>query len=350
MPNVIKTLTYRCTLACAVVLASLNCRVHAQGGSGSMAARLLEASGDNYVAARAAAVSMSKASFEPVSFELRSGGPASKGTIIAAAIAVRRSTPAVADEFDTHLSQSIQQPSTDTRSGKPKYNAWWPKDRFELDPLVLEVIVKRLAPDPLRHQFMEGLARPNPANLKPILAILDSDGLPYAGVLVDACAGKIELEDSITPAIVDLHKKWRSTGVVSSGGIFALSRIGREPQLAALLSVRDFERLRAEAQGASPWSDDNARKDYEGALMALDHSKAELESARSTGSGANSVSRAERVVENASQRASDLRTKCHIRELWVELEAQIAALESRLANDVGGGAAPSGDPLGSKPR
>ena len=45
MPNVIKTLTYRCTLACAVVLASLNCRVHAQGGSGSMAARLLEASG-----------------------------------------------------------------------------------------------------------------------------------------------------------------------------------------------------------------------------------------------------------------------------------------------------------------
>ena len=60
MPNVIKTLTYRCTLACAVVLASLNCRVHAQGGSGSMAARLLEASGDNYVAARAAAVNISR--------------------------------------------------------------------------------------------------------------------------------------------------------------------------------------------------------------------------------------------------------------------------------------------------
>lgn len=319
-------------LAAVAIAVTPACPALGQSDSQGMSAAIVDLTGERYVAARATALGLPKEEFELLMGDLLKSGPASPAAVVASALSVRHSSPALAQEFDSHIKESVEKPDMGSRSGRPQYNAWWPKDRPELDPLVFEVIVKRTVPDPLRHEFITGMSRPNRANVNAILAIADMEGITYAGMLRGATAGSVSEQDRITPVIVEIHKKWRSKGQISSGGVYALSTFGRAPQLAALKAIREFERQRATEEGLEPWSEVDVRKLFESALVDLNGAQVQLDRVRDAEGDPAEERRASKNVQAMKFKADALQKRCHLRELWVELEQRISTLEEALAS------------------
>lgn len=309
---------------------------HGQDDTHGMAGTVLVTVGEQYVAARTSALELPKDEFDRILIELARPGPASPAAVVASALKLRKEAPELAQEFDSRVKESVEGPSVTSRSGRPQYTAWWPKDRPELDPLVFELIVKRTVPEGLRHEFIAGMGRPNGANVDSILALADSEGVTYAGMLRGAAVGDAAEQDRITPHIVRIHKKWRSQGHVSSGAIYALASFGREQQLLALKEIREFERQCAAEEGMAPWSDADARKAFVAALVELNDAQVRLNQVRKDGPGSAEVREASREVEAMKAKADACQKRCHVRELWLELEQRIGTMEVAKTRDAGG--------------
>ena len=126
---------------------------------------LLDNTGEDYINARNAALELDEADFVDLVFLLNLADPISEERLVASALQTRKEQPAVASEFDEHLQDSINNPNRRTINFVPSYNAWWPRDRFEFDPLAFEAYLKLDLPMGLKHSFRGRMGRKNPANI-----------------------------------------------------------------------------------------------------------------------------------------------------------------------------------------
>lgn len=327
-------LTAMALAMCAWALAVLVPPTQAQTDDQELRSTLVESTGPSYATARLAALELPAGSFDRLIVELNADGPATVAAAVASALRVRRDTPAIAQEFDEQLKNAIDNPDLNTRSGRPSYKVWWPLDRFELDPLAFEVILKRLAPDLLRAKFVRSMGRKNEKNVGPLLALVDSDGIVHAGWLRFATEGNVAEQDRITPAIVEAHKKWRRRGQESAAGIWLLSQFGRATQLVALKQIVEFEKDLADSMGITPWEDADARKHFEAAVLEVDSASRRLQAARDSQQGAAQVAALSHELKAAEQRMAAARTRAHVRELWIDLDQRVKTLEGTPVNVV----------------
>jgi hypothetical protein len=326
---------FRLALILVVLLAGTSDRVAvAQSALEVLHARLVNRTGEEYVQAREAAVSLPDALFEEILRKLDAADRVSIERLLASALRIRRGQPALAAEFDAHLRQSIEHPDRLTKTGRPKYSAWWPGDRFELDPLSFEVILKRYVPEELRHSFVVRLGRPNPENVDRLLALAGVDGIEYCGFLDGAAIGDLQVQQRITPMIVAVYKQWRERGHSSAGTLRVLAGFGSQLQLDALKEIRTFEVEQCHREGVTPWDDDRAPEHWMTATAELNDAKARLRQAQIEAHIGRiphpDIDDLERTVEVRTRALDAAQRRKQLRDTWVQLERVISALEAQL--------------------
>ncbi len=295
-------------------------------------ALLSVSSGDEYMQARKEALKLPNAQFQELLASLREGDAASSGRIVAAALQLRKTNEAVAQEFDTRVQAATDHPETATRSGRPKYSAWWPLDRPELDPLAFELILKRSAVEPLRQAYAMVADRPNPSNIDRILALAQIEGSMWCGRLLRTAEGNAAEQARITPVLVSTYKHWRERGELEAGCFHVLASFGTSAQLDALKEIRDFERAQCGREGLTPWSDLGAKPEWAKANLACADAISRLEGARKAGESPRELAKLERDAEQLKSSSKVLARRMQAQVVWEQLEEKIAELSRTLSN------------------
>lgn len=233
--------------------------VTAQVDLAELQAQLVNLSGPDYVTTRGIALSLPSAEFALLLTQLESASAVSQEQLLADVLRTRRENQPAAAEFDARLEESLSNPGK-SRSMRPSYTAWWPRDRFEIDPLAFEAILKLDLPDSLQNSFSTKINGSNSANIDRIL-LLARLGRGSCSGLADAAAGRPDEQARITPILVDLYKSWREQGRLVDTISPILVRFGGQLQLQALHEMVAFEEQVLPAQGLVPWSDATLESD-----------------------------------------------------------------------------------------
>jgi hypothetical protein len=297
-------------------------------------ARLSESTGDAYAAARKEAQGLAEPQFRDLLDSLCAGEPISTDRIVANALRLRKSQPALAEEFDSHVQESVHNPVRNTRSGRPRYTAWWPHDRPELDPMALELILKRGAIEPLRQAFMLVVDRPNSANVDSVLALAQAEGISWCSRLVTAASVRADDPSRVTPIIVTLHKKWRARGEIDLSAVEAIAYFGGPLQLAALKDLRDFERKQCEADGLAPWADPEIDRIWVQAARAHSEAVTKLEQLTKEGRPESELASLRKETEVLGRVSEQARKRNQAENLWTRLVHHINAIEARVSADL----------------
>ena len=305
---------------------------------------LLDSTGEDYINARNAALELDEADFVDLVFLLNLADPISEERLVASALQTRKEQPAVTAEFDEHLQDSINNPMRGTASGKPKYIAWWPRDRFKFDPLAFEAHLKLDLPKGLKHSFSGRMGRKNPANIDRYLYLAKKFGVAFLFLIPDAARSVPHERERITPLIVTYHKYWRQRGHSYNGAIyFVISDFGNQLQLDAMHEIEAFERQHLPTEGLTPWSDGITDDDLNPISTAIFHARSAVAKAERGGQPVGVIDSLRAEHDQLIQQRDSDRKRLSLKKTWNRMAALTAKLEAKLS-------APDTDESGPPPQ
>lgn len=287
---------------------------------------------------------LDEADFVDLVFLLNLADPISEERLVASALQTRKEQSAVAAEFDEHLQDSINNPNRRTINFVPKYNAWWPRDRFEFDPLAFEAYLKLDLPMGLKHSFRGRMGRKNPANIDRYLYLAKKFGVAFLFLIPDAARSVPHEQARITPLIVTYHKYWRQQGHRSGhGAYYVLFNFGTQLQLDAMHEIEAFERQHLPTEGLTPWSDGITDDDLNPISTAIFHARSAVAKAERGGQPEGVIDSLRAKHDQLFQQRESARKRLSVKRTWKHLMSMTAKLEAKLS-------APDPDESGTPPQ
>lgn len=290
------------------------------------AAGLFMAIGAEYVAQRDALLDSSQEEFDATVTALRATPGSYRPAALADALALRRSNPGLAAEFDG-LPQAALDNSLPTASGTPILMLFGdvidPPPRF--GPLIVEFVLKR---NDSRADIRTRFAQAVPAEVEATLAVLEIvEEVPNSFGFVGERASRLAattLDPRLPAAIGAAFDRYRDRYPedyhLPHQATCFLREVHSSAALEALRGIIDSERTRMELLGLSPWNDVDAKESYGTALLARARQKAAATKAQER---LDPETEAELDVAVAAAKSRSDR-----RSLWESINGTLAAREA----------------------